>query len=82
MGNRAIITTDKAYKEGHGLAVYLHWNGGRDSVEPFLAFCKARGYRAPTNDEAYGFAYLCTTIGNYFGDGLSLGILDSPFEYG
>lgn len=31
MGNRAIIT-NKEKK----VAVYLHWNGGRDSVEAFL----------------------------------------------
>lgn len=31
MGNRAIITTKK-----RDLGVYLHWNGGRDSVGAFL----------------------------------------------
>ena len=35
MGNRAVITTpDKK------IGVYLHWNGGRDSVEGFLQTCK------------------------------------------
>lgn len=33
MGNRAIITT--APEKG-APAIYLHWNGGRDSVEGFL----------------------------------------------
>lgn len=33
MGNRAIITN----KEKR-VAVYLHWNGGRDSVEAFMSF--------------------------------------------
>ena len=72
MGNRAVITT-KQDIENDGVGVYLHWNGGRDSVEAFLAFCKAKGYRPPEQD-SYGYAYLCTTIGNFFKDGLSLGI--------
>ena len=68
MGNRAVITT-KEKKMG----IYLHWNGGRDSVEAFLKYCELQGYRAPSED-CYGWAYLCQVIGNYFGDGLSLGI--------
>ena len=71
MGNRAVITTRKDLK---GIGVYLHWNGGRDSVEGFLTYCKIKGYRPPEHDN-YGWAYLCTTIGNFFGQsGLSLGI--------
>jgi len=31
MGNRALIEFDNL-----DLSVYLHWNGGRDSVETFL----------------------------------------------
>lgn len=75
MGNRAVITASKAYRVSGSsdIGVYLHWNGGRDSVEAFLAYCKLRGFRAPDIDN-YGWAYLCTVIGNYFGDGLSLGI--------
>ena len=71
MGNRAVITTRKDLKD---IGVYLHWNGGRDSVEGFLTYCKIKGYRPPEYDN-YGWAYLCTTIGNFFGQsGLSLGI--------
>ena len=72
MGNRAVITTKENF-ENNGIGVYLHWNGGRDSVEGFLEYCKKRGYRTPDTD-CYGFAYLVTTIGNFFGDGLSLGV--------
>lgn len=69
MGNRAVITTEK-----RDLGVYVHWNGGRDSVEGFLAYCKLRGFRSPESD-CYGWARLCQVIGNYFGgDGLSVGI--------
>ena len=72
MGNRAVITTQNDI-DNDGIGIYLHWNGGRDSIEPFLAFCKAKGYRSP-DDDCYGYAYLCTTIGNFFKDGLSLGV--------
>lgn len=68
MGNRAVISTrDKK------IGVYLHWNGGRDSVEAFLAYCKLKGYRPPEYD-CYGWARLCQVIGNYFGGETSIGI--------
>lgn len=68
MGNRAVITTEQ-----ERIGVYLHWNGGRDSVEGFLAVCKELGHRPPEED-CYGFARLCQVIGNFFGGTLSLGI--------
>lgn len=68
MGDRAVITT-RAKRMG----VYVHWDGDREHIEAFLAFCKASGFRAPERDN-YGWAYLGTVIGNYFGDGLSVGI--------
>lgn len=78
MGNRAVITTKKALQNGDvansgELGVYLHWNGGRDSVEPFLEYCKLKGYRTPDTD-CYGWARLCQVIGNFFGGVLSMGI--------
>lgn len=73
MGNRAVITTKKDW-ETNGLGVYLHWNGGRDSVGPFLKYCKLRGFRTPEYD-CYGWARLCQIISNFFGnDGLCIGI--------
>ena len=39
MGNRAVIAFDKFDTE-NGKGVYLHWNGGRDSVESFLEFVR------------------------------------------
>ena len=70
MGNRAIITTPE--KE---IGVYLHWNGDRSSVEAFVAYCALKGYRSPTCDAAYGFARLTQVIGNFFGGGLSVGVV-------
>ena len=72
MGNRAVITT-KANMDNNGVGVYLHWNGGRDSVRAFLKYCELRGYRAPSEDN-YGWARLCQVIGNFFGGLGSLGI--------
>lgn len=68
MGDRAVITT-RAKRMG----IYVHWDGDREHIEAFLAFCKASGFRAPERDN-YGWAYLGTVIGNYFGNGLSVGI--------
>ncbi|MBO5180215.1 MAG: hypothetical protein J6B87_07725 [Clostridia bacterium] len=72
MGNRAVITTRKDF-DNDGIGVYLHWNGGKDSVQAFLKYCEVKGYRAPSTD-SYGWSYLCGVITNFFGDGLSCGI--------
>lgn len=72
MGNRAVITTRENFNND-GIGVYLHWNGGRDSVQAFLTYCKMKGYREPTSDN-YGWARLCQVIGNFFGGSTSIGI--------
>ncbi len=83
MGNRAVITIGKVDTEGRLLTtmgsirekigIYLHWNGGRDSVEAFLAYCDAKGYPSPDTD-CYGWARMCQVIGNFFGGTGSLGL--------
>jgi len=72
MGNRAVITTLHNYNND-GVGVYLHWNGGRDSVEAFLEYMKLKRYRTPDTD-CYGWARLCQVIGNFFGGTTSIGI--------
>lgn len=72
MGNRAVITTKENF-DNNGVGVYLHWNGGRDSIEAFLKYMKLKGHRAPDRD-CYGWARLCQVIGNYFGGTTSIGI--------
>ena len=72
MGNRAIIQTRDSYKK-EGTGIYLHWNGGRDSVEAFLKYCELRGFRPPDVD-SYGWARLCQVIGNFFGGATSIGL--------
>ena len=68
MGNRAVITTEE-----EKIGVYLHWNGGRDSVEGFLAVCKELDHRCP-EDDCYGWARLCQVIANFMGGTTSIGI--------
>lgn len=67
MGNRAIIKSEKS-----NIGVYLHWNGGVDSVEAFLEYCKLRGFR--DFDDGYGIARFCQVVGNWFGGDLSIGV--------
>ena len=68
MGNRAVITTPEK-----DLALCLHWNGGRDTVEPLLKYCELQGYRPPSTD-TYGWARMAQVVGNFFGGSMSLGI--------
>ena len=83
MGNRAVIMTKDGFENG-GIGLYLHWNGGRDSVEPFLKYCKIKGYRPPETD-GYGWARLAQVVGNFFGGSDSVGIeyygKDNDFGY-
>ena len=72
MGNRAVITSKENF-ENNGVGVYLHWNGGYDSVSAFLKYCEIKGYRTPDKDD-YGWARLCQVIGNFFGGSTSVGI--------
>lgn len=74
MGNRAVITASGSHTEGVG--IYVHWNGGIESVVAFLDVAKARGFRCPSSDESYGMARLCGLIHEFFGvdQDTSLGI--------
>lgn len=72
MGNRAIITNKEK-----NIGMYLHWNGGRDSVEAFLEYCRLKGYRSPDEDGSYAFARLVQVASNYFGGSLNVGVLDN-----
>lgn len=73
MGNRAVITTRNGFSN-NGTGVYLHWNGGRDSVTAFLTYCKLKGYRSPTDDPTYAWARFCQVVGNFFGGSTSIGV--------
>lgn len=68
MGNRAVITT-----VDRKIGLYVHWNGGRDTIQPLLKYCELKGFRPPSSD-SYGWARLCQVLGNFFGGTLSVGI--------
>ena len=74
MGNRAVITTSTLRTKGVG--IYLHWNGGPESILGFLAAAKARGFRDPAGDSSYALARLVGLIHEFFGidQDTSLGI--------
>ena len=67
MGNRSIIKP-----KDKNIGVYLHWNGGIDSVTAFLKYCELRRFRSL--DDTYGMARFCQVVGNFFGGSLSIGI--------
>lgn len=69
MGNRAVIKI-----EGEATGIYLHWNGGVESVLGFLKAAKDLGVRDPKGDPSYCLARLTQIIGNFFGGTLSVGI--------
>jgi len=74
MGNRAVITIkEKDVPQEDWNSLYLHWNGGRDSVEPFLHVAKLYEIRCQ-EDSSYAIARLSQLIGNYFGGVISLGV--------
>lgn len=74
MGNRAIIIGTEAE-----LAIYLHWNGGRDSVEAFLKYAKLQQY--PSLNSTSGVVAFTTMISNFFkSPGLSVDIFIASGE--
>lgn len=69
MGNRCAIKT-----ESSNFGIYLHWNGGVESILAFLEAAKQMGVRDPVNDDSYCMARLTQIIGNFFGGTTSIGI--------
>jgi hypothetical protein len=74
MGNRATL---KFKDEANQPNIYLHWNGGRASVQAFLNVAKAMELRA----DSYGVARMCQVVGNFFGGNLSLGCSNNLGDY-
>ena len=65
MGNRAVI-----HFQDSNVGMYVHWNGGRDTIEPMLEVAKE--YKLYSGD--YGLARLAQMFGNFMGGTLSVGI--------
>ena len=72
MGNRAVITIKcNSTKKEDWQSIYLHWNGGINTVKPLLYVAKLYNIRC---ESSYGIARLCQIIGNCLGGTLSLGV--------
>ena len=71
MGNRAVIASSK---DNDSVGIYVHWNGGLESVLAFLEVARQRDYRDPIEDSSYGMARLTGVIHEFLDGGLSLGI--------
>ena len=65
MGNRAVIQM-----QGQDVGIYLHNNGGYDTIAPLLHVAKHYGIRG----DDYGIARLAQMLGNFFGGILNIGI--------
>ena len=75
MGNRAVISfSEKKTDTG----VYLHWNGGIESVLAFVEAAKQMGARDPASDPLYAMAGLVRAVTLFMhyraGELLSVGV--------
>jgi hypothetical protein len=74
MGNRAVITTST---DPESPAIYLHWNGGRASVEAFLDAARDHGFAGP---ETHHIDLLAAFIASrFFGDVVGSSIYREPY---
>jgi hypothetical protein len=71
MGNRAVIAFGP--DRPNTVGIYVHWNGGPESVLAFMAAAKALAVRDPLED-SYGIARIAQIIGNVFGGTTSIGV--------
>ena len=71
MGNRAVIAFDEYNDDAIGL--YLHWNGGRDSIEGFLKATK-KVMESRGKDKQYAKARFAQVIGVFLGGNMSFGM--------
>jgi hypothetical protein len=73
MGNRAVIVMKEQENENvfDKAGIYLHWNGGSESIRNFLLYAKMQEMN---NYSDYAMARLTQVISNFFGGTLSIGI--------
>ncbi len=73
MGNRAVISFDSA--DDNAFAIYVHWNGGRDSIQAFLKATRIlMGTDGRMGDTTYAKARLIQVVGLNFPGALSFGV--------
>lgn len=71
MGNRAVIACNSRKMD---IGIYVHWNGGPESVLAFLEAARQFGVRSPAEDEPYYLARLTQIIANFMGGTTSVGL--------
>ncbi len=81
MGNRACVVFTNDNESEIGPAVYLHWNGGPESIYAFLDELERRKAR---RDVSYTTARFIHVVGDFMDQneagGLSLGVMNGPTE--
>lgn len=71
MGNRAVVSFDTS--DDNAVGVYLHWNGGPESIEGFLQATRTlMGDRL--GDDEYTRARFVQCVGVFLGGNLSFGL--------
>lgn len=79
MGNRAVVIF--ASEDEISPAIYLHWNGGAESIYPLLDELEKRGGGGPGG---YGCARFIQVVGDFFDqeerNTLSIGVENGPSE--
>ena len=79
MGNRATVIFTDEKEEQISCAVYLHWNGGPESIYGFLAELDRRFVH---NDQDYECARFIKLVGDFFDQDkigtTSLGVVNGP----
>lgn len=75
MGNRANVIFAMNVDDAPSPAIYLHWNGGPESIYPMLDKMAEFGVRG--GDNPYAAARFVQIAGNFLGGTYSLGISDA-----
>lgn len=73
MGNRAVVTFDKK-PTLNSVGVYLHWQGGPESIRAFADALNEFKVRTTETDPAYELARFVQIVANYIGGTESLGV--------
>ena len=73
MGNRAVIGfASNGKQDKNNIGIYLHWNGGRDSVEGFLETAKQYDVRFDNYGVARLIQIICNTLDGTLGVGVDI----------
>lgn len=87
MGNRALIVMQTpSEKQPLVPAIYVHWNGGIESVQAICDICRERDFRDPAQDPTYAIARMVGVWHEFFGithaNSLGVTIYDGESDQG